>query len=146
MDSVLRAVGVYAFVLILVRLSGRRTVGDVTLFDFVLLLLVAEGTQQALLGDDFSVTNGLLVVATLFTLDIGLSELKQKFGALARIMEGTSLIIIDDGRVLEDRMRKARVGVDDVMEQARKQQGIESLDQIKFAVIERDGAISVIAR
>ncbi len=61
-------------------------------------------------------------------------------------MEGTSLIIIDDGRVLEDRMRKARVGVDDVMEQARKQQGIESLDQIKFAVIERDGAISVIAR
>ncbi len=146
MDSVLHAVGVYAFVLILVRLSGRRTVGDVTLFDFVLLLLVAEGTQQALLGDDFSVTNGLLVVATLFTLDIGLSELKQKFGALARIMEGTSLIIIDDGRVLEDRMRKARVGVDDVMEQARKQQGIELLDQIKFAVIERDGAISVIAR
>ena len=77
MDSVLRGVVVYLFLLVIVRLSGRRTLAQITAFDFVLLLIVAETTQQALLGDDFSLSNAVVLILTLFTVDIAFSYVKR---------------------------------------------------------------------
>src|SRR3546814_5662672 len=77
MDSVLRGAAVYAILLVILRLSGRRTTAQMTPFDLVLLLIVAETTQQALLGDDFSITNAAILIVTLFTIDIALSYVKQ---------------------------------------------------------------------
>lgn len=146
MDSVLRGVVMYVGLLILFRIAGKRTLSEVTTFDFVLLLIIAEATQQALLGEDFSMTNALLLVLTLLGLDIAISLVKQRSPGAARLIEGVPLIIVEEGRLLKDRMDKARVDEDDVMNAARQLQGLERLEQIKYAVLERNGGITIIPK
>ena len=144
MDSVLRGVVVYAFLLVIFRLAGRRTLGQVTTFDLALLLVIGETTQQALLGDDSSNTNGFLVILTLVGVDVGLSLLKQRSRRLDQWIDDVPLIVVADGRPLMDRMGKARIDETDILQSARELQGLERMDQIQYAVLERSGAISII--
>lgn len=144
MDAVLRSVVIYGFLLVLFRAAGKRTLAQVTTFDFVLLLVIGEATQQGLLGDDFSITNALLVVSALVGTDLVVSLLKERFSAVATWTEGRALIIVEDGRPLEERMKRSRIDVLDVLEAARLTQGVERLEEIKYAVLERSGSISVI--
>ena len=146
MDAILRAIAIYAFLLLLFRISGRRTLSQITTFDFVLLLIIGEATQQALLGDDISVTNALLVIAALIGVDIGLSLVKERFPSLGKAIEGVPMIIVENGHLLRDRMRRARVDENDILESARQLQGLERLDQIKYAVLEVSGTISIIPK
>ncbi|SUD40168.1 membrane protein [Ectopseudomonas mendocina] len=145
MDAVLRAGAVYLALLILFKLSGRRSLAQLTTFDFVLLLIIGEATQQALLGEDFSVTNMVQVVATLIVLDVGASLLKRRNDRLARLLDGSPTIIVEDGVLMQWRMDKARLTLDDVMESARES-GLERLEQIRYAIVERNGKISIIQR
>lgn len=146
MDPVLRATAIYLGLLVILRLSGKRTMAQVTVFDFVLLLIVAEATQQGLLGDDFSVTNALLVIMTLIGLDRAADLLSVKSPRIDRLLEGGSLVILEDGQPNEERLRKLRITIDEILEQARAAQGIERIDQIKYAVLERSGSISIIPK
>jgi uncharacterized membrane protein YcaP (DUF421 family) len=146
MDVVLRGLAVYVFLVVIFRVSGQRSLGQVTTFDFVLLLIIAETTQQALIGEDFSITAAFLVIVTLVALDIGLSLLKQGFPRLDRLLEGLPLVIVENGKPLLDRMAKARVDEGDVLNAARERRGLERMDQIKYAVLERNGGISIIER
>lgn len=146
MDAVLRTATIYFFLLVLFRLAGKRTLGDVTPFDFVLLLIIGEATQQGLLGDDFSVTNALLVVTTFIVIDIVLGVAKQRTHWLERVVEGTPVVVFADGVPVRDRMNRARIDEADILEAARTKHGLESLEQVKFAVLERSGGISIIPR
>ncbi|MCQ4310280.1 DUF421 domain-containing protein [Pseudomonas stutzeri] len=146
MDSVLRAAAIYLVVLVVFRLAGRRTLSELTTFDFVLLLIIGEATQQALLGDDFSIVNAMVVIVSLVVFDIGLSLLKNQSRWIAKLIDGEPMIIVEDGQVLERRVRKARIGESDILEAARHSQGLERIDQIKFAILEKDGKISIIPR
>ncbi|WP_027992728.1 DUF421 domain-containing protein [Sinorhizobium meliloti] len=146
MDSVVRGITIYFILLASLRLSGRRTVAQMTTFDFVLLLIIAETTQQALLGDDFSIVNATLLILTLFGVDIVLSYLKQWSPKIALFLDGTATVLIADGKVDERALRRARVNIEDILVAAREQQGLARLDQIKFAVLEADGGISIIPR
>jgi uncharacterized membrane protein YcaP (DUF421 family) len=116
----------------------------VTTFDFVLLLIIAETTQQALLGDDFSVTNSVLLVSTLVTLDVALAFAKRRSRALDRFLEGVPLVVVEPGRPLEERMNNAGIDAEDVLSAARERQGLERMDQIRYAVLERNGVISIV--
>jgi len=144
--SVLRAAAVYGFLLLLVRISGRRTLASMTTFDFILVLIISEATQNAMLGDDQSMTNGFLVITTLIVLDVGLSLWKQRSPRLEKWVEGMPTVLVENGRPLKERMDKARVDASDIMQSARELQGLERMDQIKFAVLERNGVITVIPR
>lgn len=146
MESVLRAAAIYIGLLVIMRFAGKRSLAQITTFDFVLLLLIGEASQQALLGQDFSVTNALLVVITLVTLDIGLSLVKRRSKTLDKLLEDVPLVIVEDGVVLKERMAKARVDEQDVLTAARHLHGIERLDQIRYAVLERSGGISIIPK
>jgi uncharacterized membrane protein YcaP (DUF421 family) len=146
MDSVLRAAAIYVVLLIVFRISGRRTLSEMTSFDFVLLLIIGEATQQALLGEDFSLTNALLVIITLLTLDIAISMWKQHSSGAERFIEGVPTVLVEHGRPLKHLMDKARVREDEILEAARQTQGLERMDQIKFAVLEVSGGISVIPK
>ncbi|WP_027997651.1 DUF421 domain-containing protein [Sinorhizobium arboris] len=146
MDSVARGITIYFILLIALRLSGRRTVAQMTTFDFVLLLIIAETTQQALLGDDFSIINATLLILTLFSVDIVLSYVKQWSPKIALFLDGTATVLIANGKVDEQALRRARVNLEDILVAAREQQGLARLDQIKFAVLEADGGISIIPR
>jgi uncharacterized membrane protein YcaP (DUF421 family) len=144
MESILRAVVVYLFLLVLFRLSGKRTLAEVTTFDFVLLLIISEATQQALVGNDNSMTNAFLLVSTLVVLNVLFSEIKQRLKPAERVLDGLPLLIVEHGKPLHDRMQKERVDVDDVLDAAREIHGLEKLEQIKYAVLERNGKISII--
>ena len=144
MDAVLRATAMYLLLLTVFRVSGRRMLAELTTFDFVLLLIIGEATQQALLGEDFSFINAMLVIVTLVTLEIVLSLLKGWAPFLGKLLDGTPMIVVDHGRPLRERMHKARIDEEDILEAARRLQGIERLNQIKYAVLEVGGGISVI--
>jgi uncharacterized membrane protein YcaP (DUF421 family) len=146
MDSALRAVAMYLALMVLFKIAGRRSLAELTTFDFVLLMIIGEATQQALLGDDFSLTNSMLVIVTLIAIDVGLSLLKQRSRWVSQLIDGGPTIIVENGKVLHKRLRHARLIEADIMEAARSSQGIETLEQIKFAILERNGKISVIAQ
>ena len=146
MDSVLRAAAVYVVLLVIFRLAGRRTVAQMTSFDLILALVVSEGVSQGLTGQDHSVTNALLVAITLVTLDVGIAALKARSPRMDAWLEGKPMVIVEDGKPLRERMRRARVDPRDVMAAARERQGLERMDQIKYAVLESSGGISIIAK
>lgn len=144
MDAVIRAFVVYVVLLLLFRLSGKRTLAQVTTFDFVLLLIISEATQQALVGTDNSMTNAFLLVSTLIGLNIAFSEIKQRFKPAEHILDGLPLLLVENGNPLQDRMAKERVDLDDVLDAAREGHGLERMEQIKYAVLERSGKISIV--
>ena len=146
MDSVLRGLAIYLFLLLVFRIAGKRSLAQITTFDFVLLLIVGEATQQALLGDDFSLTTAFVVILTLIGVDICFSVLKQRSRGIDKLLDGVPLIIVENGEPLKERMDKSRVDESDVLEAARRLRGLERMEQVKYAVLERDGAISIIPR
>jgi len=146
MDSILRAFAVYAFLFVLFRIAGKRTLSEMTTFDFILLLIISEAIQQAMIDDDNSMTNAFLVVLTLVGINIGLSLLKQRSARLDKLVDGVPVVIVEHGRLLHDRMAKARVDEADILHAARQLQGLERLDQIKYAVLEQSGGISIIPK
>nr|WP_019366682.1 YetF domain-containing protein [Pseudomonas luteola] len=146
MDAVLRAAAVYLVVFVIFKIAGRRTLAEITTFDFVLLLIIGEATQQALLGDDFSVTNAALIIVTLVVIDIGLSLVKERSPKLARFIDGMPMIIVENGQLLKARLNKVRLAEEDILEAARTTHGLERMDQIKYAILEKNGAISIIPK
>jgi uncharacterized membrane protein YcaP (DUF421 family) len=144
MESVLRGAAIYFVLLLIVRLSGRRTLSQMTPFDFVLILIIAETTQQALLGDDFSIVNAVILILTLFTIDILLSYWKLASPRIERVLDGVPTVLVSHGKPDQRALKRARIQVDDILEAAREQQGIERLEQIKFAVLEVGGGISIV--
>ena len=146
MDAIVRGLVVYLFLLILFRIAGRRTLGSITNFDFVLLLIISEATQNAMIGNDYSVTNGFLVILTLVGLDIVLSYMKQRFPVMERYLDGLPLILVDQGRPLKDLMYRVRVDEQDILAAAREKHGLERMDQIKYAILETNGMISIVPK
>lgn len=146
MDSVIRAAAVYLFLLLVFRLAGNRSVAHITAFDLVLLLVVSEAIGQAMITDDRSITNAFLLVITLVGLDIMMSLWKQRSLRIERILEGVPLLVIEDGKLHPDRMRKERVDEADILAAARHLHGLERLDQIKHAIVEASGGITIVPR
>jgi uncharacterized membrane protein YcaP (DUF421 family) len=144
MNAVLRAAIVYGVLLLFFRLSGKRTLAQVTTFDALLLLIFSEAVQQALLAENDSLTAAGLIILTFLALEIILSELSSRFPRLSKVLSGVPLLLVDKGEVLTARMKQARVGEDDLLSAARRLQGLERLDQVKYAVMETDGSITII--
>ena len=146
MELVIRGIAVYLFLWLIFRVSGKRSLRNATTFDFVLLLIVAETTQQALIGDDSSITGAFLLIVVLVGSDVLLSLVKRWSPRLDRTLEGQPLVILRDGVPLRSRMHIERVDEEDILRAAREAHGLQKLDQIERAVLERNGAISIVPR
>ncbi len=146
MDSVIRALVVYVFLLVVFRIAGKRTLAETSNFELVVLLIISETTQQAMIDSDHSMTNAALVIITLLGISIGLSLLKERFPKLERVLEGTSVVLMENGHLQWDRLKATRVGTDEILQTARKDHGLERLDQIKYAILEAGGGISIVPR
>lgn len=144
METVLRAASMYLLLMVVLKIAGRRTLLEMTSFDLILLLIISEATQQALLGNDFSVTGASLTIITLIVVDILFGMLKARFPGLDRLVDGTALILVENGSLLPERAKKAGISEEDIMNSARSTAGLERLDQIKFAILEKNGKISII--
>lgn len=146
MDAILRALMVYIFLLVVFRLSGKRTLTQITTFDFVLLLIVGEATQQALLGEDYSLTNAAIIISSLVGFDVIVSLIKRKIPSLGQWLDGTPLVIFKDGNLIKERADKERLEESDVLEAARSSHGLKSLDEIDYVVLEKNGSLSVVPK
>lgn len=144
METVLRAAGIYLLLMVVFKIAGRRALLQMTSFDLILLLIISEATQQALLGDDFSVTGAGLTIITLIAIDVILGKLKTRFPIVEQLAEGGPVILVEHGKELSTRMKMTGINHEDIMEAARSSQGLERLEQIRFAVLEVNGHISII--
>lgn len=146
MEPVLRAAVVYVLMLVVFRIAGKRTLAQITTFDFVLLLVIGESVQQALLGEDFSITNAALIVITLVGIDIAISLIKQRSPRMEKLIDSVPVMLIENGEIRTDHLTKTRIDEADILAAARASQGIERLDQIKYAVLECSGGITIIPK
>jgi uncharacterized membrane protein YcaP (DUF421 family) len=145
MDLVLRAVAVFVFVVILTRIIGRRELGSLAPVDLILLIILGDALQQGLTQDDYSLTGAFLVVGTLAVLQVFTSWLAFRSTRTRRVLEGEPLIVVEDGKPIERNLRRERLTVEEVAESARMHE-IGSLDEVRWAVLERNGEISFIKK
>lgn len=144
MNVVVRGLIIYLFLLLVFRMIGKRTLNETTTFDLVLLLIISEVTQNALVGEDFSLTASAVLICTLMSTDLLFSLLKGKWKVFGHVTEGLPLVIVENGKPLKKRMDKAKVDEEDVLHAARFNQGLQRMDEIKYAVLEKDGGISIV--
>ncbi|HEU4814262.1 MAG TPA: YetF domain-containing protein, partial [Xanthomonadaceae bacterium] len=143
-ETVLRAVAIYLFLLLVFRISGKRSLAQMNAFDLVLVLIIGESASQGLTGDDFSITTTFVLVTTLILMEKGFALLKQNSRPAEHWLDDLPTVLVENGKPLKDKMKQQEVNEEDVMEAARNSQGLETMDQVKYAVLERGGTISVI--
>lgn len=144
MEAVLRAGAVYLLLMVLFRLSGKRSLAQVTTFDLVLLLIISEATQQALLGEDFSLTQAGIVIVTLLVLERASDYVSWRSPRFHRWSEGLPTVLVDRGRPVDAAMQHYHLDLHDIMAAARQQHGLARLEEVQWAVLEDNGGISVV--
>jgi uncharacterized membrane protein YcaP (DUF421 family) len=145
MEIVLRAAIVYFFVWLVVRGTGKRELAEMTAFELVLLVVMGDLIQQAVTQQDTSIVGGMLAVSTIGVLIVVTSYLTWRFKGTRGLVEGVAVVIVRDGKPLEDILRLERVSVDEVLAGARNQ-GISDLAQVEIGVLEADGKFSFLTR
>ena len=144
-EFVLRAVVVYVVLLALIRVSGKRTIGQYTPFDLVLIALLGNAVQNSLLGKDVSLLGGLLLAATLIGLNWLVGVVTSRNKALDRIAEGEPVLLARDGHVDRDRLKRENISQAD-FEEAMREAGCEDAVDIRLALLETNGRITIIRR
>jgi uncharacterized membrane protein YcaP (DUF421 family) len=144
-DIVLRAIALYAFVVFIMRVIGRRELSSMTPFDLVLLIVLGDAIQQGLTQDDYSVTGAMLAVATIATLQVLTSFVSYKSRRARTLFEGHPIVIVDRGKIVNRNLRRERMTEDEIAEEMRQQQ-IGSLDEVEWGIIEANGSISFIKK
>jgi uncharacterized membrane protein YcaP (DUF421 family) len=145
MDLVLRAGVIFAFVFVLTRVIGKRELSSLQPFDLILLIILGDALQQGLTQDDYSLTGAVLVVGTIAVLQVLVSWVSYRFPSTRPIIDGEPLIILEDGRVIERNLKRERLTLEEIAEEARKNQ-IAHLADVRFAILETNGSISFIEK
>jgi uncharacterized membrane protein YcaP (DUF421 family) len=142
-EFVVRAVVVYVFLMVLLRLTGKRQVGQLAPFDLVLLLVLSNAVQNSMNGGDNSITGGVILAVTLVAINglVGYAAYRSKL--LERLIEGRPLILVHDGHVDHDAMRKARMTMHE-LDSALRQAGCCGPAEARFALLENNGQVTVV--
>jgi uncharacterized membrane protein YcaP (DUF421 family) len=143
MDLVVRAIVVFFAIFLVTRVIGRRELSTMEPFDLILLIVTGDLVQQGVTQSDYSLTGALTVICTIALLTVLLSYASFKVPRLRPVLEGEPLVLVQDGQVIERNLRRERITLDELLAEARQQQ-VASLDQVRFAVLETNGRISVI--
>lgn len=145
MDIVLRGIVLFVFASFVMRIVGRRELSSLGAIDLVLLIVLGDALQQGLTQDDYSVTGAMIAVSTIALMQVGLSYVGFRYRRLRPVLEGEPVVIVEDGHVIERNLRRDRITVDEVLEEARQQQ-IGSLDDVAWAILESNGKISFLPK
>jgi len=145
MDIAIRAVVLYAFVILLMRVIGRRELSTLSAVDLVLLMVLGDAIQQGLTQDDYSVTGALIAISTIAALQVGTSYLSFRWRPARRILEGEPIVVIQDGKLIDRNLRRERMTPDEIAEEMRMQQ-IASFDEVQWAIVENNGQISFVKK
>jgi uncharacterized membrane protein YcaP (DUF421 family) len=143
MDLVFRAAAAFILVFAMTRLVGRRELASLEPFDLILLVVTGDLIQQGITQSDYSVTGAFIVITVIALMTVAFSYLNFRVRPLRRVLEGEPIVLVENGRPIEQNLRRERIRIEELEEQARLQQ-VESLDDVKLAVLETNGNISVI--
>lgn len=143
MDIVLRTAAVFAFLLVLTRVIGRRELSSLEPFDLILLIVLGDAVQQGLTQDDYSLTGAFLVIGTFAILQVFVSWIGYRFPSARPVLEGEPIIIIQDGELIERNLKRERLTRQEIAEEARNQQ-IAHISEVRWGVLETNGKISFI--
>jgi uncharacterized membrane protein YcaP (DUF421 family) len=142
-ELIVRSLIIYAVFFVGLRIFGKRELGQFTIFDLVLVLLVANALQPAITGPDNSVTGGAIIIATLLLLNRGISLLRSHWPAFDHFIEPPPTPLVENGKLIKQNLEKEGLSVDDVT-MALREHGIDKIEETKLAVLENDGSISVV--
>jgi len=145
MDLVLRAAAIFFFVFLVTRVVGRRELAQLEPFDMILLVTIGDLVQQSVTQSDESVTGALTVIATIALLSVAVSWLSFRSKRLRTVTEGEPIVLVRDGRPIERNLRRERITLEDLEQEARHAQ-ISSIADLRWAILEDDGKISCIPR
>jgi uncharacterized membrane protein YcaP (DUF421 family) len=143
MDLVFRAAALFVFIFVLTRVVGRRELSSLEPFDLILLVVLGDLIQQGITQSDYSVTGSFIVVTVIALLSVAFSYASFRFGRLRRVMEGEPVVLIENGRPIERNLKRERLTLEEVAARARLQQ-VGSLEDVRLAVLETNGDISII--
>jgi uncharacterized membrane protein YcaP (DUF421 family) len=143
MDLVLRAIVLYVFVIVLMRIVGRRELSTLSPVDLVLLIVLGDAVQQGLTQDDYSVTGAVTVITTIAVLQVATSYLSFRSKRARRLLEGEPIVIIEDGKLIDRNLRRERLRPEDVAEEMRLE-GIGSFAEVRWGILESNGQFSFI--
>jgi uncharacterized membrane protein YcaP (DUF421 family) len=143
MDLVLRALAVYLVVFLFTRVIGKRELSTLQPFDLILLVVIGDLIQQGVTQNDLSVTGVVIVLSTIGVAQVLTSYLSFRFRRIRPILQGEPVVLVENGNVIDRNMRRERLTDDDLSEAARRSE-LESIEQIKWAVLETNGEISII--
>jgi uncharacterized membrane protein YcaP (DUF421 family) len=144
-DLVIRATVVFLFIFMVTRIVGRRQLSDLEPFDFILLVVLGDLVQQGITQSDQSVTGTLIVISTIALLSVVVSWIAFRSPRVRLIAEGEPIVLVQGGRPIECNMRRERITLADIQEEARQAQ-IAAIGDIQWAILENDGKISCIPR
>jgi uncharacterized membrane protein YcaP (DUF421 family) len=144
-DIVFRAAVAFVFILLLTRIVGRRELGSLEPFDLIMLIVLGDLVQQGVTQSDYSVTGLVLAGGTIAIMQVAASYLSFRFRRLRPVLDGEPLVLVEDGRVLERNLKRERLTREELAVQARLSQ-IDSLDKVRWAVLETSGQISFIPK
>jgi uncharacterized membrane protein YcaP (DUF421 family) len=145
LELVLRSVMVYVLFLAALRLSGKRELGQFTIFDLALVLLAANALQPAITGPDASLTAAAIIMATLFTLNAIVAYVRKHSAVARRILDFAPRTIAENGKWIEAALQKEGLDPDDLVA-ALREHGLDSISQVKIAVLEHDGSVSIVPK
>jgi uncharacterized membrane protein YcaP (DUF421 family) len=143
MDLVIRATVIFLFIFFVTRVAGKRELSSLEPFDLILLVVIGDLVQQGITQSDYSVTGALIVISTMTILTVAMSFINFKLRFLRGVLEGEPVVLVQDGNVIERNMRRERITTEDLEQEARQQQ-VDDIEKIRWAVLETSGRISII--
>jgi uncharacterized membrane protein YcaP (DUF421 family) len=144
-DKILRSGVIYLFILLAFRFTGKRQVGQLTPFDLVVLLIISNVVQNSLIGNDNSIGGGMIGAVTILALNWAVVEITYRFKPFRRLMEGTPTVLIHNGKIIDENLRRERLTLEDLQGALRKN-GVFEVNQVRVAILEENGQISVIPK
>ena len=142
-EIVLRTAVVYLFLVVILRVTGKREVGQMSILELIVILIISDAVQNSMVGENTTLWGGLIAVVTLFTLDYLLKFVSDRSRHVRKVVQGEPRLLVRDGRVLTKALKEEGVDVEDVRAAARGA-GIARLEDVRLAVLETDGSISII--
>jgi uncharacterized membrane protein YcaP (DUF421 family) len=143
MDLVIRATVIFFFIFLITRVAGKRELSSMEPFDLILLVVLGDLVQQGVTQNDYSVTGSIIVMSTITVLSVLLSYANFRLRFLRSALEGEPVVLVENGRMIDRNLRRERITVEDIEAEGRQQQ-VSSIDDMRWAVLETNGRISII--
>lgn len=145
LDIILRTLSVYAFIFIAIRVTGKKEISQLSIVDFVLVILVSNAVQNSMVGPDNSLTGGLVAAAVLFSVDYAIKMFIYKNKKVKRLLEGEPVMLVYKGKKIVQNLKKEKIS-DEELEESIRAHGISTIDEVELAIMETNGIISIIEK